>query len=728
MARRTPARRPSGSKATRSIGTADSLAWTPTNWPGWLTGLFVGAFALRLIAILQLRGTPVFDVLMGDGRQYDTWAQQIAGGQWMGTDVFYQTPLYPYALAVLYKIAGHHLLLVRLAEAVLGAASCVLLAVAGSRFFDRRAGLAAGGLLAVYAPAIFFDVVIQKSSFDLFLMTLTLALLGEFLARPHWKWLAAAGVAIGAFMINRENARVFYPIVAGWLALGPWTTPIRTRVNWIVVFTAAVGATLLPVGLRNYHVGGQFLISTSQLGPNFYIGNHAGAPGVYEPLVIDRGDVAYERADAASLAQAATGRTLSPGEVSDYWMARGLDFARQQPGAWLSLMQRKLLMTFTGAEIADTESVEAYAEYSWLLRVLQWANFGVILPLAVFGLWQTRREWRRLSVLYASMAGMALAVAIFYVMARYRYPLVPLLILFAGAAVAGLQALRRDSPRSWLPGLAAALAVAVLANTFMRETYDGTYNNLGAELTRAGRSAEAVPLLEKAVAAAPTYAAARFNLGVALNETGDKARALEQFSAAVAARPDYFEARSSLALALAEMGRSEEAMAQFETAVRLRPDSAEALCNLGQALAQFDQPQQAMDRFREALRIKPGYPKAHAGLGAVLQQQGRLADAIKEYQAALQTNPDFAEAHSTLALALAAAGDKPGALAHVADALRLKPDNFGIQMNAGNLLASLGQTNEAIASFEKALKLAQAGGRTAEAEEIARLIRALRAR
>jgi tetratricopeptide (TPR) repeat protein len=693
-----------------------------------VAGVFAGALALRLIAIAQLHGTPVFDVLMGDGRQYDTWAQQIAGGQWLGTEVFYQTPLYPYLLAVLYKIAGHHLLLVRVVQAVLGAASCALLMQAGARFFDRRTGLIAGGLLAIYAPAIFFDAVIQKSSLDLFLMTLTIALLGEFLARPHWRWIAAAGVIAAAFMVNRENARVLYPVVVLWLAFGAWAVPARTRLGWVAVFSLAAALTLVPIALRNYRVGGQFLISTSQLGPNFYIGNHAGAPGVYEPLVIDRGDVAFERADAVSLAEAATGRRLSPTEVSDYWMERGLEFARHQPGQWLLLMGRKLLMTFSAAEIADTESVEAYADYSLILRLLLWMHFGVVLPLAVFGAWQTRRDWRRLGVLYASLGALALAVAAFYVMARYRYPLLPVLMLFAGAGVANLLALRQDRLRSWVPGLVAAAAVAIPANLFMRDTYDGTLANLGAELTRAGRSAEALPLLERAVAAAPGYAAGHFNLGVALNETGEKARALEQFQAAVAARPDYFEAQSSLALALGEAGQSAEALSHFETAVRLKPESAEALCNLGQALAQFDQPQPAMDRFRDALRIKPGYPKAHAGLAAVLQQQGRLADAIKEYQAALESNPGFAEAHSALAVALAESGDKAGALSHLTEALRLKPDSFGIQMNAGNLLEGLGKTKEAIASFEKALALAQAAGRTREAAELARVISALRAR
>ena len=42
---------------------------------------------------------------------------------------------------------------------------------------------------------------------------------------------------------------------------------------------------LLPVGWRNYHVGRAFLVTTAQMGPNFYIGNHRGAGGGYEPMV-----------------------------------------------------------------------------------------------------------------------------------------------------------------------------------------------------------------------------------------------------------------------------------------------------------------------------------------------------------------------------------------------------------------------------------------------------------
>ena len=60
--------------------------------------LFVVAMAVRLLHLWAIRDTAFFDVLMGDARSYDLWAQRLAAGDWIGADVFYQAPLYPYFL------------------------------------------------------------------------------------------------------------------------------------------------------------------------------------------------------------------------------------------------------------------------------------------------------------------------------------------------------------------------------------------------------------------------------------------------------------------------------------------------------------------------------------------------------------------------------------------------------------------------------------------------------
>src|SRR5437762_3283344 len=132
-----------------------------------LAALFLCAFLLRLIYLLEIKDTPFFNVLVGDASGYDAWAQEIQN-DFVGHQVFYQAPLYPYFLALVFSIFGHNLLLARVIQLGLGALSCVFVALAGRAFFSRMIGLIAGGLLALYGPALFFDGLIQKASLDLF--------------------------------------------------------------------------------------------------------------------------------------------------------------------------------------------------------------------------------------------------------------------------------------------------------------------------------------------------------------------------------------------------------------------------------------------------------------------------------------------------------------------------------------------------------------------------------
>src|SRR5689334_21608780 len=177
----------------------------------WFRGavlvVFAAALGVRLLHVWQIRRAPFFDVLLGDARGYDAWARRLAAGDWIGRDVFYQAPLYPYFLGVIYAVAGRSLLLVRVVQAIIGAGSCVLLAIAGRRFFSARVGVLAGAALALYAPAIFFDGLIQKATLDLFFIALTLSLAGAILDNPsrRWRWLAL-GTALGALSLTRENA------------------------------------------------------------------------------------------------------------------------------------------------------------------------------------------------------------------------------------------------------------------------------------------------------------------------------------------------------------------------------------------------------------------------------------------------------------------------------------------------------------------------------------------
>ena len=250
--------------------------------------IFLVALVIRLIHVWQIRDAPFFSVLMGDARGYDDWARRIAGGEWIGHDVFYQAPLYPYFLGVLYATLGHSLMAVRICQALVGSSACVVLGLAGRRLFSGRVGLLAGLGLALYAPAIFFDGLIQKSVLDVFFVCLALWIVSGLVNRPeNWSRWLGLGLAMGALSLTRENALVLIAVIFVWGVVRLW--PGRRIVAPIGAFALGLAIVLAPVAIRNYAVGGGFYLTTSQFGPNFYIGNNPAADGTYMPLRPGRG-------------------------------------------------------------------------------------------------------------------------------------------------------------------------------------------------------------------------------------------------------------------------------------------------------------------------------------------------------------------------------------------------------------------------------------------------------
>ncbi len=176
--------------------------------------IFAVALAVRLVHIWQIKPSPFFDLLLGDAHGYDEWARRLATGDWLGTEVFYQAPLYPYFVGAVYAVFGRDLLILRICQALIGSASCVLLGMAGTRLFSRPVGMIAGLALALYAPAIFFDGLIQKSVLDMFFVCLSLWLLARILtgASTRTSWIGL-GLAMGGLALTRENAMVLVAVI-----------------------------------------------------------------------------------------------------------------------------------------------------------------------------------------------------------------------------------------------------------------------------------------------------------------------------------------------------------------------------------------------------------------------------------------------------------------------------------------------------------------------------------
>jgi Tfp pilus assembly protein PilF len=663
-------------------------------------GVFFLALCLRFLYVWQISRAPFYNLRIGDAEAYHVWAQRIAAGDWLGQGVFYQSPLYPYFLAIIYTVFGESVTAVRLIQACIGAGSCALLAAAGVSLFGQ-AGATAGLLLAIYPSAIFLDGLLEKSPLVTLFTASLLALLalptgdGVQVGRRTVRRSFGIGVVLGLLALSRENALLL--IVPLLLWIGATAKPARLLAS--VALVAGCAFVLLPVGLRNYAVGGEFHLTTSQFGTNFYIGNHAGAKGVYEPLVVGHGSAADERQDATRLAEQASGRALSPAEISDFWTKRSLDYIRSQPAGWLKQMARKVALTFNATEVADTESQDVYAEWSWLLRMLRPFNFGVLFGMAALGAVFTAGSWRRLRFLYAVAATYALSVVVFYVFARYRFPLVPVFMIFAAGGLAEISSRKRRStvyPRT----LALAAAVAVVAVAFAclpleneREARATHYLDIATVLGKdPGRFEQSMTFYKRALDQAPGFPQAYFGIGTLLARAGRPQEAIPNYRVALQSWPNDSEIRFNLGLALVATGQSQEGLQQLTEALRLRPDDPEMHVALAKVLISVRRPQEAAGHYQQALAIQPKSVPAMVGLGVALTELGRPDEAIEKYGQALEMDPQNGNAHNNLGWTLAGQGRIAEAVPHFERALAIDPGDENARRNLQEAKKLIGET------------------------------------
>ena len=533
------------------------------------------AFFLRLLNLLQTFELPTVVQLMGDARGYVDWAQQIASGEWYGTQTFYQAPLYPYMLAVLIKVFSADTFGLRFFQIILGTLSVGLLGLAGRHAFNRKVGVIAAVMYALYPPAIYYDGIIQKTALASFLLCLLLAQCAYLNRRASKRYAVFAGMTLGLLVLTRENALLWIPVIPVWMALRISTD--RAGKIWAVAsYGLGLAVVLFPVAARNASLGGEWSPTTFQAGPNFYIGNNLQSNGLYKPLVPGHETPKYERADAQRLAERDTGRTLTSREVSSFWFEKSFDEIQQDPARWIRLLMIKSLMVVNRFEVPDVESMRVYRDFSITLRVLAplW-HFGILCPLAIWGVVVTRKRWRRLSLFYAFTLVMIAAVVGFFILGRYREPLAPLLIIFAAAGLPVLFQMFRTKAWTQYKFPIAVTAVSLVACN--------------------------LPVHDESMLNASSY----MNTGIAAGMNGDLRDSIDYLLSAIDAEPGL----------------------------------AEAYANLGRAYEQSNEPAKAIRCYQQALLVNPMLQPVDTWMGSLLESMGSRSEAIESYRRALEKNP-----------------------------------------------------------------------------------------
>ncbi len=567
------------SRPRKGEGDAPRAAATPATEPAgfpwtWGLALAVLAFAVRAIVASQLGKTALFQQPQLDSFEFLAWAQSIARGElyrWLAAT---HGPGYPYFLGALLSLLGGSVQAARMAQAALGAGLCVLTAALATRVFDRRAGLAAGILLALYGPLVYVEVSLLAEGLFLFLLTLALYLL----VRPGYSIprAAAAGALLGLAAVVRATALPLMPAFAALILLWPRRWPRQAAAWMALAWLAVVGPILLLVRQSS----GGWLPLQAYGGLNFYMGNRTGANGTPTARLGGDWDLLHGEPDRQGI--------TNPAERERYYTRKAWTEIGQQPLGFVAGLGRKALWLVHDEEIRETHSLYFFREHSWLLRWLP--GFGLLFPLAAWGIWlaASRRAFPPILLVYMLM--IAASCVIIIMSARYRLPLVPVLAVFAGgAAVWLLEAFRVRDWRRLAPA-AAVLGLAVLASQVRQ--HEPSHNLAeewtltAASLQTLGRPDEARTAVDRALAEDPESALALVQRARIRSEDGDLQGSEEALAAAVRVSPNYQRARYHYGLALKRRGDLDGAARELRESLRLLPDDERTMAALSEVLVE----------------------------------------------------------------------------------------------------------------------------------------------
>jgi tetratricopeptide (TPR) repeat protein len=546
-----------------------------------LWALLAATALLRLAHLFAVREAPFVAQLALDSQEYDRWARTIAAGDWLGSAPFFQAPLYPYLVALVYRFFSAAPLAVYLLQIAVAVLGCWALVRAAEALAGPRAAGATGWLFALYTPFWFYDVQLMKESFAVSAVCLLFFLLVKARSMDRLALWFLVGLVAAFLVLLRENMLLVVP----FLLLLTWRE--KTGKGWMLalrrcgLLLLGLSLPLLVVASRNAALGGGFLPTTSQGGVNFWIGNNPLADGTYRPLVPGKQVPAYEREGARILAEQALGRPLAADEVSGYWLRRSLSWVRAEPVGFVRLQLAKLGLYWDGYEWPDA------VDYYWMktisrplaLPLLEWSAAAL---LALWGLLLERRRLTAWAPVLLLELGWMLSVVAFFVFSRYRLPAVPGLLLLAAipvarAAEAFANGERRKSAAMWAG--VAILWLAPHVPGYAPRT-DLVEFNLGRLAEERGDRAAAAAHYERTLAADPDNLSANLNLGNLAARAGDYATARSRFERAVALAPDSDDAHANLGGALLALGDLAGAERELQRALALNPENRFARHNL----------------------------------------------------------------------------------------------------------------------------------------------------
>jgi len=613
--------------------------------------ILIAAALMRYLHLHSIWETPLVTTPIIDSEYYHFWAKSLVMGQGGVKTVFFMSPLYPYFLSIIYQLFSvdpHYALMV---QYVGGLLLIYLIYRLARELFDEKIALTSAVIAAFYQPFIYYEGTLLSAIIILILNAVALLIL---LHRKSSPWLhLLAGLLLGLSALARPNVLLFSAGLIFFLLVKikdtGWQKPVFVTVGLFLI--------LLPVGIRNLTVGGEFVWTTAGAGMNFFAGNNPDAQGIYwEAPFLTSAEPQAEKQDYLKEASRRTGLHLTLYQASKYWLAQGLKFITSHPLAYFQLLLKKLFLFFHSTEIPNNVSIYVTRIFSSILRYIPF-TFGLVAPLGFF-VWFRRKDNTLPAILHIYGLAYLLATLLFFAASEYRLPI--MLVLIPLSAAGFWWFVDRIKSRQWKQLILPLILVLFLAvginmptkftNVIKSPRMD--FFNLGSVCLKKHDYKTAADMFNRAILIDLNFTEAHRGLGDAFHGLELYDNAVEEFKRAglnpkeeiayLDGEKYFYEAEQK-----AFMGDFQGAWEDYNAGIAVHPGPSPSIYyNRAFMSLQLGDTLRALDEAKIALNHAPTEPKINFLCGWIYEKTGKYAEALASFKVALEGDTILPEARA----------------------------------------------------------------------------------
>jgi 4-amino-4-deoxy-L-arabinose transferase-like glycosyltransferase len=337
--------------------------------------------------------------------------------------------------------------------------------------YSRQVALWATGLCCFYPSLLAYANLLLSETLFTFLLVVFTWLVVEAVRRDQIGVLVAAGVAMGLGALTRSILLLFLPFFVVYLLLC-WNGNFARRFSAAAVAALAFTITIAPWAVRNTRVQQTLTFIDVMGGRNAMMGNYEHTPleRSWATFADVKGEQAWHRV-LANKHQLTS--PITQGQLDKLALRHAVEFVWSHP---VLTAKRSVYKFFNFWQLERELLAAARAGYfsgmqlSWqrALSVAVCGGYALVLIAAVFGACCAPPRDVRLHyyLLMSILFPCAIHSAIF-AHSRYHLPVVPLLSVYAAAAIVGRVDIWRVR-RNWRFCIAAAICL-ILAIGWLRE-------------------------------------------------------------------------------------------------------------------------------------------------------------------------------------------------------------------------------------------------------------------